>query len=128
MASPKVSKEDQVQALFTKLAPLIKGQQHKKAVRTIDSSELSYVCWQVQQSSCVFTQLFIWPAVLKLQPGDQDAVKCKVAVLLEGSSFQEALDYIHALPANSFQFEQVAVFFEIGVQDCQWHIMTVLYG
>jgi len=44
MASPKASKEDQVQALFTKLAPLIKGQQHKKAVRTIDSSELSCVC------------------------------------------------------------------------------------
>lgn len=39
MASPKASKEDQLQALFTKLAPLIKGQQHKKAVRTIDSSE-----------------------------------------------------------------------------------------
>ena len=39
MASPKASKEDQVQALFTKLAPLIKGQQHKKAVRTLDSSE-----------------------------------------------------------------------------------------
>lgn len=41
MASPKASKEDQVQALFTKLAPLIKGQQHKKAVRTLDSSMLA---------------------------------------------------------------------------------------
>ncbi len=113
MASPKASKEDQVQALFTKLAPLIKGQQHKKAVRTIDSSEFSYVCWQLEQSKRVITQLFIWPAVLKLQPGDQDAVKCKVAVLLEGSSFQEAWDYINALPANSFQFEQVAVFLKL---------------
>ena len=39
MASPRVSKEDQVQALFTKLAPLIKGQQHKKAIKTLDSSK-----------------------------------------------------------------------------------------
>ncbi|KAL0035714.1 hypothetical protein WJX79_010267 [Trebouxia sp. C0005] len=89
MASPKASKEDQVQALFTKLAPLIKGQQHKKAVRTIDS-------------------------ILKLQPGDQDAVKCKVAVLLEGSSFQEALEYINALPANSFQFEQAYALYRLN--------------
>lgn len=89
MASPKASKEDQVQALFTKLAPLIKGQQHKKAVRTIDS-------------------------ILKLQPGDEDAVKCKVAVLLEGSSFQEALDYINALPANSFQFEQAYALYRLN--------------
>ena len=113
MVSPKASKEDQVQALFTKLAPLIKGQQHKKAVRTIDSSELSCVCWQVEQSNWVIAKLLIWPAVLKLQPGDQDAVKCKVAVLLEGSSFQEAWDYINTLPANSFQFEQVAVFLKL---------------
>ncbi len=102
-----------MQVLFTKLAPLIKGQQHKKAVRTIDSSELSCVCWQVEQSNWVIAKLLIWPAVLKLQPGDQDAVKCKVAVLLEGSSFQEALDYINALPANNFQFEQVAVFLKL---------------
>jgi hypothetical protein len=71
------------------------------------------VCWQLEQSKRVITQLFIWPAVLKLQPGDQDAVKCKVAVLLEGSSFQEAWDYINTLPANSFQFEQVAVFLKL---------------
>ena len=47
-------------------------------------------------------------AVLKLQPADQDAVKCKVAVLLEGATFQEALDYIAKLgDATSFAFEQV---------------------
>ena len=39
MASPKASREEQVQGLFTKLAPQIKGQQHKKAVRTLDSSK-----------------------------------------------------------------------------------------
>ena len=39
MASPKASKEDQLQQLFTQLAPLIKGQQHKKAVRKIDASK-----------------------------------------------------------------------------------------
>ena len=49
----------------------------------------------------------ILPVVLKLQPADQDAVKCKVAVLLEGSLFQEALDYIHSIGGDSFQFEQV---------------------
>ena len=51
MASPKASKEDQVQALFTKLAPLIKGQQHKKAVRTLDSSELSDACGSLWKQS-----------------------------------------------------------------------------
>lgn len=51
MASPKASKEDQVQALFTKLAPLIKGQQHKKAVRTIDSSELSCVVGKLNRAT-----------------------------------------------------------------------------
>ncbi|KAL0050970.1 hypothetical protein WJX82_011356 [Trebouxia sp. C0006] len=71
------------------LTESLEGQQHKKAVRTIDS-------------------------ILKLQPGDQDAVKCKVAVLLEGSSFQEALDYIHALPANSFQFEQAYALYRLN--------------
>ena len=51
----------------------------------------------------------MWLAVLKLQPADQDAIRCKVAVLLEGSNFQEALEYIHTLQDNSFRFEQVNV-------------------
>lgn len=47
-------------------------------------------------------------AVLKLQPADQDAVKCKVAVLLEGATFQEALEYIAKLgDETSFAFEKV---------------------
>ena len=47
-------------------------------------------------------------AVLKLQPADQDAVKCKLAVLLEGATFQEALDYIAKLgDATAFAFEKV---------------------
>ena len=48
MASPKASKEDQVQAQFTKLAPLIKGQQHKKAVKVLDASEFEVV--EIQNS------------------------------------------------------------------------------
>ncbi|KAL3136436.1 Signal recognition particle core component, variant 2 [Trebouxia sp. C0009 RCD-2024] len=89
MASPKASKEDQVQTLFTKLAPLIKGQQHKKAIKTLDS-------------------------ILKLQPADEDAIKCKVAVLLEGSLFQEALDYISSTKNNSFQFEQAYAMYRLN--------------
>lgn len=47
-------------------------------------------------------------AVLKLQPGDQDAIKCKVAVLLEASSFEEAAAYITTLGTDSsFAFEKV---------------------
>ena len=46
-------------------------------------------------------------AVLKLQPADQDAIKCKVAVLLEGGLFDEALEYISSTKSNSFQFEEV---------------------
>ena len=50
------------------------------------------------------------PAVLKLQPADQDAIKCKVAVLLEGASFQEALDYTAKLgDKQTFAFEEVTM-------------------
>ena len=108
MASPKASREDQTQALFTKLAPLIKGQQHKKAVRTIDSSKVfAQANRPVSQPTRCTTQSCLL-VVLKLQPTDEDAIKCKVAVLLEGQNFQEALDYINSLQDNVFHFEQVS--------------------
>ena len=48
-------------------------------------------------------------AVLKVSPGEKDAVVCKAVILIELSRFEEAIEHIeeHAANFKDFSFEKV---------------------
>ncbi len=98
-----------LEVLFEKLNQCIKNQQHKKALKACDESETplhyqpSDPSVLVAAYATAWAALLIFPgcccgAVLAISPGDEDALRCKVAAYMQLSEFELALALIAKPP------------------------------
>jgi hypothetical protein len=106
-----------LKSLFTKLDTALKSQTGslKKSLKLIDSSErqdadmLGQETYAFAAHVIAVLQRLVTSAVLALAPGDADALKCRVVVLIQYDEFQQALDAIaaDAAIADDLLFEKV---------------------
>lgn len=47
-----------------------------------------------------------------MQPGDEDAIKCKVVCLIKLEQFSEAISFLDATPSNNLSFEKAYCFYK----------------
>lgn len=114
----ETSIDSQLEGLFTRLDLQLKNSQFKKALKLVDESEPK--CPYISQDSqwervlSTYGRMVIVCvcacAVLKLSPGDKDAVRSKVVALIELSRFDKAVEVINSsILANDLAFEKVSL-------------------
>ena len=118
----EASLDVQLEGLYSRLDAQLKGGQYKKALKSSDDSEylqsfgIHRCCLQSFHAVCCTylsagyaKKMTSVAAVLKLSPGQKDAVACKAVTLIELSRFEEAVEHIdeHAADFKELSFEKV---------------------